>query len=232
MTVGVRIVLVETKHPGNIGSVARAMKNMGLKELVLVKPRCFTDDPEAQALAVNAADILNDARIVSSFAEAVADCGVVFGTAADNRDQVWPTLSAEKMAKKIHSDYASEKVAVVFGRESTGLNNEELTHCQAQIQIPTADEYTSLNLAQAVQVVCYEIFKAQHTAPEKQLPALADQQKCQILYEAFTRAAETVGYFDPARPLNFPVRMQQIIQQMALLDKDADLLLGFLKRVR
>lgn len=227
----VSIVLVEPSHPGNIGATARAMKNMGLSNLVLVRPREFPSE-EATQRAASAGDVLECARCVSTLAEAIADAERVYGCAADLRDQVWPVFSAEALGLELAGAQAGRRVAIVFGRESTGLNNDELALCHAQVQIPTDSAYNSLNLAQAVQVVCYEIYKATLGAVgAHELPVLANQAKCEALFQAFTGAAERVGYYDPQRPLNFPTRMRQVILQMSLHDSDADMLLGFLKRV-
>ncbi|PIQ42674.1 MAG: tRNA (cytosine(32)/uridine(32)-2'-O)-methyltransferase TrmJ [Gammaproteobacteria bacterium CG11_big_fil_rev_8_21_14_0_20_46_22] len=225
------IVLVEPSHPGNIGATARAMKNMGLSNLVLVSPREFPSE-EATQRAASAADVLERARCVSTLAEAIADVERVYGCAADLRDQAWPVFSAEALGLEVAGAQVGRRMAIVFGRESTGLNNEELALCHAQVQIPTDSAYNSLNLAQAVQVVCYELHKATLGAVgDAELPALANQAKCAALFQAFAAAAERVAYYDPKRPLNFPTRMRQVILQMNLQDSDADMLLGFLKRL-
>jgi tRNA (cytidine32/uridine32-2'-O)-methyltransferase len=150
-----RIVLVGTQHPGNIGSAARAMKTMGLHELVLVAPEQFPD-PQAFALAAGAAELLEQARVCASLAEAVADCRTVIATTARQRSVPMPELNPREGAARVRAAQALGPVALVFGRERTGLENSELQLCHAAIHIPANPEYSSLNLAAAVQIVAYE----------------------------------------------------------------------------
>ena len=150
-----RIVLVGTQHPGNIGSAARAMKTMGLHELALVAPERFPD-PEAFALSAGASDVLDEASVHASLGEALADCRLVIATTARQRSVPMPELSPREAAVRLHEAAADGPVALVFGRERTGLENEELQLCHAAVCIPANPAYSSLNLAQAVQVLCYE----------------------------------------------------------------------------
>ena len=151
----VRIVLVATQHPGNIGSAARAMKTMGLERLVLVAPERFPD-PQAYALAAGAAELIDRAEIHDTLAAAVADCRTVIATTARQRTVPMPGLSPREGALRARESIAIGPVALVFGRERTGLENEELQLCHAAIHIPSNPEYGSLNLAAAVQIVAYE----------------------------------------------------------------------------
>ncbi len=152
----VRIVLVNTSHTGNIGSAARAMKTMGLSQLVLVDP---VDEPDGKssALAAGAGDVLANAKIVKTLEEAVADCGLVVGTSARSRTLSWPMLEPRECGEKLVSEVGKYSVALVFGRENNGLSNEELQQCHFHVCIPANPEYSSLNLAAAVQTLCYEI---------------------------------------------------------------------------
>lgn len=152
----IRIVLVNTSHPGNIGSAARAMKTMGLDELYLVDPVYFPDQ-RATDLASGATDVLNSAHVVPTLEEAITDCSLVFGTSARNRKIPWPLVMPREMAEKVSQEPPNSQVAIVFGREKTGLTNEELQLCHQHIQIPANPEYSSLNIAAAVQVVAYEL---------------------------------------------------------------------------
>jgi tRNA (cytidine32/uridine32-2'-O)-methyltransferase len=152
-----RIVLVGTQHPGNIGSAARAMKTMGLSRLVLVAPERFPH-PDAVALAAGAADLLDGAIRFETLAEAVADCRLVLGCTARSRRIALEELSPRQAsARALDSARAGGEVAVVFGRERTGLENEELQLCHAAVHIPANPDYSSLNLAAAVQVLAYEL---------------------------------------------------------------------------
>ncbi len=152
----VRIVLVETSHSGNIGAVARAMKNMGLKNLCLVNPASFPDEA-SYARSSGASDILDNARVVSTLDEAIADCVCVMGTSARGRKVPWPVIAPPDAAAKTQEQAAHGPVALVFGRENHGLSNEELQRCHFHIHIPSNPDYSSLNLAMAVQVICYEV---------------------------------------------------------------------------
>ena len=152
----VRIVLVNTSHTGNIGSAARAMKTMGLSSLYLVDP-VSKPDGKSSALAAGATDVLAKATIVPTLAEAIKDCGLVIGTSARTRTLSWPMLTPRETGIKINDEVQKHKVALVFGRENSGLNNNELRVCDFHTCIEANPEYSSLNLAAAVQTFCYEI---------------------------------------------------------------------------
>jgi len=152
----IRIILVETSHSGNIGAVARAMKNMGLGNLWLVNPSSFPDEA-SYARAAGASDVLDSARVVSSLDEALADCVLVMGTSARGRKVPWPVCAPPEAAAAAASHAEDGPVALVFGRENHGLSNDELQRCHYHIHIPSNPDYSSLNLAMAVQVMCYEL---------------------------------------------------------------------------
>lgn len=152
----IRIVLVETSHSGNIGAVARAMKNMGLANLCLVNPASFPDEA-SYARSAGASDVLDNAMVVSSLDEAISDCVCVMGTSARGRKVPWPVIAPPDAAAKAAEQSSAGAVALVFGRENHGLSNEELQRCHFHIHIPSNPDYSSLNLSMAVQVVCYEL---------------------------------------------------------------------------
>ncbi|PVY77994.1 tRNA (cytidine32/uridine32-2'-O)-methyltransferase [Tamilnaduibacter salinus] len=152
----VHIVLVETTHSGNIGAVARAMKNMGLANLTLVRPQSFPDEA-AYARSSGATDVLDRARVVDSLDEALAESSLVLGTSARGRKVPWPVVNPRDAAGMVTGYREQGTVALVFGRESNGLSNDELQRCHYHIHIPSNPEYSSLNLAMAVQVICYEL---------------------------------------------------------------------------
>ncbi len=162
----IRIVLVNTSHTGNMGSAARAMKTMGLSQMVLVDPQAQPDD-NAYALAAGASDLLANARIVSTLDEAIADCGLVIGTSARSRTLSWPMLDPREAGEKLVTEGMQHPVALVFGRERTGLTNDELQKCHYHVAIPANPEYSSLNLAMAVQTLCYEV--RMHWLPQEQV---------------------------------------------------------------
>ncbi|MEN8777704.1 MAG: tRNA (cytosine(32)/uridine(32)-2'-O)-methyltransferase TrmJ [Glaciecola sp.] len=152
----IRIVLVNTSHTGNIGSTARAMKTMGLSDLYLVDP-VSAPDGKSSALAAGAGDVLANATIVSDLSEAVKDCSLIVGTSARSRTLPWPMLTPRECGVKMVQEGQKGPVALVFGRENNGLSNEELQLCHFHVCIPANPEYSSLNLAAAVQTLCYEI---------------------------------------------------------------------------
>jgi tRNA (cytidine32/uridine32-2'-O)-methyltransferase len=162
-------VLVNTSHPGNIGSAARAMKTMGLSQLVLVNP-ITAPDGKSIALAAGAGDVLANAKTVSTLAEAVADCGLVIGTSARSRTLSWPMLEPRGCGEKMISEVSKYPVALVFGRENNGLSNEELQQCHFHVCIPANPDYSSLNLAAAVQTLCYEVRMAYLNLSRGQYP--------------------------------------------------------------
>jgi len=155
----IRIVLVETSHPGNIGAVARAMKNMQLESLYLVRPQ-QPPDRHSAARSSGATDVLNNAVICNTLAEAIADCRLVVAASARLRSIPWPTADASDAAHKLVEYCRQAPVAMVFGREDRGLNNEELDHCHFMTRLPTNPDFSSLNIAAAVQVFSYEIRKS------------------------------------------------------------------------
>lgn len=166
----VRIILIGTSHPGNIGSAARAMKTMGLSNLVLVTPECSVDG-KSVALAAGATDVLKNHRVCATLDEAIADCGLVIGASARPRSLDWPMLDPREMGEKAVIEGQKYPVALVFGRENSGLSNDELQKCHFHVFIPANPDYSSLNLAMAVQTLSYEIrmaFLAEKAYPEQE----------------------------------------------------------------
>lgn len=184
----IRFVLVNPSHPGNIGAAARAMKVMGLRDLVLVQPESFPH-PKATAMATDAADVLEQARVVNTLEEALEGCTYVFATTARPRTMAWTGSDARGCAEFMQEDQ-SHQYAIVFGRERSGLTNDELTLSQAHVSIPTANDFHSLNLAQAVQVLAYEcMMAARESIPVKQPEPSAPEDRLASMNEL-------AGYFD------------------------------------
>ena len=152
----VRVILIGTSHPGNIGSAARAMKTMGLSNLVLVDPECEIDG-KSIALSAGAGDVLKNHQRFDTLEEAIADCGLVIGASARPRSLDWPMLDPREMGEKAVVEGKQHPIALVFGRENSGLSNDELQKCHFHVFIPANPEYSSLNLAMAVQTLSYEI---------------------------------------------------------------------------
>lgn len=232
----VRIVLVGTTHPGNIGASARAMKAMGLRRLSLVNPKTFPA-ADATAMASGADDLLAAARVSDSLESAVEDCAMVFGTTARARHLQWPVLSPAEAAEEIRSAVSQGPVALVFGREQSGLSNAELDLCQRAIRIPTDADFNSLNLAQAVQICAYEVRKALLTASAEAGDDAADRDRAATVFELdqlYRHLIETmldVGYFDPANPRLLERRMRRLLNRSGLRQSEAQILRGFLSAV-
>ena len=231
----VRVVLVGTSHPGNIGSTARAMKAMGLAQLHLVAPARFPDD-EATALAVGAASLLVSAKVHDTLAAALAGVEMVYATSARGRRIDWPTLSPRAAAADIVSrDHA--QVAVVFGPERSGLANSDLDLCQRLIEIPTVPDFSSLNLAQAVQIIAYELYAAAPmvVAPLQRNRRLSDQyasaEDIADLQRHCLRVMAEVEFYAPSKPKLLDRRLRRLFGRAQLRDSEVQILRGFLTAV-
>lgn len=228
-----RIVLVETSHPGNIGAAARALKTMGLRQLVLVRPRQFPA-AEATARASGADDILAQAVVVDTLAQAVAECGIVIGTTARPRYLEWPVTPPREAAEWAAAQTGAAHLAIVFGREQTGLSNDELRFCQRAIRIPTAADFSSLNLAQAVQICAYEWrLAAPPEAAAAQLASepLATGAELAGLIAHAKATMTRVGYLNPTRPQRLPDRLARLVGGGQLRHSEAQILRGFLSAI-
>ena len=239
----IRIVLVNTTHPGNIGATARAMKNMGLSDLCLVEPKFFPHE-EAQARASGADDILASARVVGSIDEALADCQLVVGTSARERHIPWPLVNPRELgaisAQMLQSEAgAAGRVAVLFGREASGLTNEELHLCHKHVHIPTNPDFSSLNVAAAVQVISYEMRMALVEAQIADAPQwgthwdieLADNAELERMFEHLERTLIDIEFLDPDNPRQLMPRLRRLILR-AVPDKvEVNVLRGILKKV-
>ncbi|WP_108946141.1 tRNA (cytosine(32)/uridine(32)-2'-O)-methyltransferase TrmJ [Shewanella halifaxensis] len=192
MLSNIRVVLVGTSHPGNIGSTARAMKTMGLSNLYLAEPK-VEPDGHSIALAAGASDILKHAITVGSVEEAIADCSLVIATSARSRTLDWPMLEPREAGEKLVASALNGPVAIVFGRENNGLTNEELQRCDYHVAIPANPEYTSLNLAQAVQIICYEA-RVAHLAQEANTTSAAEQSEDNE--QDFSSSKERENFFE------------------------------------
>ena len=212
MNKNIRIVLVETSHPGNIGAVARAMKNMCLEQLALVNPKHFPS-ADAIARASGADDVLQKAQVYGSLDQAIADCHLVVGTSARLRTVQWPQLNPRECAERVAAVAASAPAAIVFGREKSGLSNSELERCRYLVHIPANDNYSSLNLAMAVQVISYELMmtgvKTGQTAERE--PVAAGQM--QGLFEHLEQALGDIGFADPAKSDKLMRRLKRLFHR-------------------
>jgi len=233
----IRIVLVNTSHPGNIGGVARAMKNMGLSRLYLVQPKQFPDE-QANWRAASAGDILEKAVVVDNLDEAIGDCQFVVGTSARERRIPWPLLDVRQAAEQVAVHAVQEQVAIMFGREDRGLTNDELRSCNLHLNIPTSKDYSSLNLAMAVQVVCHEIHML---SARDALPETAEDQwdtgfsTREDMERFFTHLEQTlvdIEFLDPAAPRQLMPRLRRLYSRVRLDDMEVSILRGILTETR
>jgi tRNA (cytidine32/uridine32-2'-O)-methyltransferase len=228
----VRVVLVETSHPGNIGAVARAMKTMDLKHLYLVSPKHFPD-PQATAMASNADDILDNCHVVDSLAQAIGDCQYVYGCTARARDLQWPMRSAEECALEVKAHaQVGAKVAVVFGRESTGLSNDELWLCQAGVTIPTSQTYRSLNLAQAVQLIAYELFKHQSdTKSQMVADETVTHDALELFFVHLQKVLIDIEFMQADEPKRLMPKLRRLFNRASIQVSEMNILRGILTQI-
>lgn len=244
----VRIVMMNTSHPGNIGAVARAMKNMGLSELYLVSPKSFPDIV-AERRAAGAKEILASAKVVETFDEAVVGCVSVIGASARGRRIPWPVMNPRDCAAKVRefARLPSEKkeVAVVFGQEDRGLSNEELQRCNYHVHIPSNPDYGSLNLAMAVQVITYEIRmdyllnsdeERQSELNSMLAPGdegwdeeIATTEEVEGLIQHMEQVMIDVEFQNPENPRHLVPRLRRLYQRCRMSKIEVNIMRGFLK---
>jgi tRNA (cytidine32/uridine32-2'-O)-methyltransferase len=229
----IKIILVETSHPGNIGAVARAMKNMAMDNLCLVNPKVFPS-ADATARASGADDILAEAKVYSNLPEAIADCQLVLGASARCRTISWPELTPRECAEKVIIHEPGNKVAILFGRENSGLKNHELDLCHFLLRIPCNSEYSSLNVAAAVQVVCYELFvaagvKESSRVGDKGDMPLATVEQMESYYAHLHQALIDIGFMHTDKSKSIMRRLRRIYNRIHLDTKELDILRGILR---
>lgn len=215
MKSSIRIVLINTSHPGNIGAVARAMKNMCLERLYLVEPAGFPS-AEATSRASGADDILARAVVCASLEEAVAGCHLVMGTSDRNRTISWPVLTPREAAPRLVEESAAGDVALVFGRESTGMTNEELERCHYLVSIPTNPGFSSLNLSMAVQVLAYEVMLAQPQSgeeDEEEGRELAKADEMESFFQHLEQAMVDLAFLDRNHPRKLMRRLRRLFNR-------------------
>ena len=246
----VRIVMVNTTLPANIGSALRAMKTMGLSKLVLVAPKTYPH-PDIDALSAGATDLIEQIEIVETLADAIKDCHLVFGTSARSRTIPWPLLDARPAAEKSISAVVNDQqdVAVVFGREDRGLTNEELAMANYHVTIPVNTDYGVLNVAQAIQVICYEMRMATLAAVESgedeaaTMPVtdtesmqwdepLVTHEQMEQFYSHIEKMLAEIEFLDPKNPRLLPLRLRRLFGRIQLDRMEYHLLRGIFSRVQ
>ena len=230
----INIVLVDTIHPGNIGSVARAMKTMGLSRLSLVNPRIFPSD-DAIALSGNATDVLKNAKIYKNIREAIKDSTFVYATSSRDRSIQWPIKDAASAAKDIHAEVNNNKeISIIFGKEDRGLTNDELENANRLIEIPANPKYPVLNLAMSVQIISYEIFKASSDIKLKEwrdYPEVNSEQ-LQMLIDHFIKTAIDIDVIDPDNPKKIISRIKRMFTRLQPDEMEASFMRGFLSGIK
>lgn len=233
----IRIVLVGTTHPGNIGAAARAMKTMGMDQLYLVNPQRYPC-AEATARASSANDLLARARVCATLDEALGDCSLVIGASARLRAMTWPQLDPRQSAALLLKESQHAHVALIFGREHSGLTNEELDRCQYLMHIPANPEYSSLNLAAAVQVATYEIMmESQAIKPTDAGSAAEDMnyasgEETEAFYIHLEETLVEIEFLDPTNPRQLMRRLRRLFNRVRLDRNEVNILRGILTAAR
>lgn len=251
----VKVVLMRTTHPGNVGAVARAMKNMGLVELILVNPefnKVLSED-EALRRSSGAEDVLEAAQVFSSLDEAVSDCHVLVGASARNRKMPWPLMNPHDCAKQMlelliedKAESVKTKIAFLFGQEASGLSNEELQRCHYHVNIPAVEGFSSLNLAMAVQVICYELRMAflSSNDPNQQCLSsvlspndigwdepLAAVDDVEGFFEHLEKTLVLTEFHNPENPRQLMTRLRRLFQRAHLDKMEVNILRGILTSI-
>ena len=246
----VRIVMVNTTLPANIGSALRAMKTMGLCKLVLVSPKTYPH-PDIDALAAGATDLIDQIEIVETLEDAIKDCHLVFGTSARSRTIPWPLLDARPAAQKSMDAVLNHKqeIAIIFGREDRGLTNEELALANYHVTIPVNSEYGVLNVAQAIQIICYEMRMATVELMDKPVDTEATMQvtdedsmhwdeplvtheQMEQFYPHIEKMLSEIEFLDPKNPRLLPLRLRRLFGRIQLDRMEYHLLRGIFSRVQ
>lgn len=242
----IRIVMINTSDSGNLGSAARAMKTMGIRDLRLVAPLDPPTTSKAVARASGAADVLHHANVVETLDEAISDCTLVIGASARMRTIPWPLITPPVMADLVAREPAESRVAVLFGREDNGLSNEELRRCHYHVTIPGDEDYCVLNIAQAIQVICYQLRQTLIELPgagialentggfglrEWDSPA-ANDEEMERFFLHFEQTLVELDFLDPNNPRQLPTRIRRLFNRIRLDRMEVNVLRGFLTAVQ
>ena len=231
----IRIILVATSHPGNIGSTARAMKTMGLHRLYLVSPKVFPD-PRAHEMSAGAYDVLLEKVVVTdSLEDALKGCQLVLATSARPRDIALSGLTPNECATLVAETPDNTEIAIVFGREHAGLTNDELLHCHYHIHIPSNPEFSSLNLSQAVQIVAYEL-RMKLLSPvadvETRQDTLATADAVEQFYTHLREVLVEIDFLKPSNPKRLFQRLRRMFNRIQLESMEINILRGILTHVQ
>jgi len=226
-----RVVLVRPIYSGNIGSVCRAMMNMGISDLALVAPQQELNMNEARMMACHAGDILNDRTEHATVAEAVADCGLVAGTSAREGLYRSHCKTAREWAPRLVEAAHAARVAIMFGPEDSGLTNDELSICTQVIRIPSSPDYLSINLAQAVMICCYEMYLASGEAevPEEMSPEASSAMR-EKMFELWREALLGIGFMKGDKADHMMMGLRRILSRGQLTEKDVRIMVGIARQ--
>lgn len=248
----IRIILVEPTHPGNIGAVARSMKTMGLSRLVMVNPKKFPHY-EATKRAAGAESVLLASQVVDTLDQAIGDCTLVLGTSVRDREVSWPTLDPKYSAEKIFEHFlehdeasrANLEVAILFGRESSGLTNAEMDRCYSQIRIPANVQYSSLNLASAVQIITYELrmrsiiagepgelLEQEDLTPAEQRQQIATQAQLDGHIQHLQNTLESLDFIKSKPPTLLMRKLTRLYNKAQLTIEEVQILRGILTAIQ
>ncbi len=234
----IRIIMVNTSHPGNIGGAARAMKNMGLSQLYLVEPKEYPAE-KAVWRAASALDVLDKAVVVDTLDEAIADCSLVIGTSARERRIPWPMLTPRECGERSWVESQSADIAIVFGREDRGLTNDELQKCHYHVHIPSNPDYSSLNIAAAIQVLCYEIRMAHLTEKEGKAISYDDwdvprakSQDLEYFYNHFEEALCKLEFIEADNPRQTMTRLRRLFNRIRMDEMELSIMRGILTSIQ
>ncbi len=222
--------MVNTFHPGNIGAAARAMKTMGLSDLVLVSPLEYPHS-QATAMAAGATDVLEGARVVHTLDEAIEDCQLVLATSARTRSHPWPIKEVREAAPQIVQEAAGGKVAIMFGPERMGLHNEHLRKAHLHMDIPGNEEYPVLNIAAAIQVICYECFMSHRTPIKHSESAYPKVQELNGFYQHLESTLKRIGFINQAHPGQAMLRLKRLFNRARPEKTELNMLRGILSSV-
>lgn len=239
MLSNIRIILINTFHPGNIGSAARAMKTMGLSDLCLVTPQRFPD-PDAQSMAAGAQDVLENARVFQTLDEAIADCSMVVGTSARSRTHTFtrPMLDTEDCCDRMVAEATAKPVALVFGQETMGLTNQELEKCHFHVSIDANPEYPVLNVASAIQILCYEIRKselkraANTDNQTSEAPEYPLNRELELFYEHLEKTLTDINFIIQQHPGLVMTRLRRLFNRARPESKELNMLRGILGSIQ
>jgi tRNA/rRNA methyltransferase len=229
-TENIAIILARTKHPGNIGSAARAMFNMGLDQLILAAPQCKIND-ESYRMAKGGNGVLDSARVCKSLKSAMRGIGLLVGTTGKSGGYRAQAFSLRSLVPRILDQAAKQKVGIIFGPEDTGLVDDDLQFCQLLIRIPTQHKANSINLSQAVMIVCYELLMGSVGRNPARIPKLASLEQIEAMYSQLETALLEIGFLQPQNARHMMLRIRQLLGRAGLEAPDVGILRGIARQI-